>query len=281
MDKLAGAGVRAVVYDVIFDRASEDPAVDEAFAAAMRRFRGVGEDGEKISEGEGGLVFLAFGRESEIVLGAEITQLVPATDVLLEAADDFGLVAYGDEVFMARRLTAGTVDEPSLTWNAAQALGVEWDEASRGDERWINFVGPPPRKDEKDLSIVGFDASTVLDGGVHPSLLRDKIVVVGGKPGIVGMALGLDLFETPFHRLWLGEKLPLMSGVELQANQLANLLNGNWLTRTADHVELAIIWVAGLLVGVVFSLVKPVRGTVVGRAVRGVVSGAGCGVDAL
>ncbi len=42
LNKLGEAGARAVVYDLIFDLPSKDPEVDEAFAAAMLRFRGGG-----------------------------------------------------------------------------------------------------------------------------------------------------------------------------------------------------------------------------------------------
>ena len=45
LDRLREEGARMVVYDLIFDRASGDPAVDLEFAAAMRRFRGVDENG--------------------------------------------------------------------------------------------------------------------------------------------------------------------------------------------------------------------------------------------
>ncbi|RYG18456.1 CHASE2 domain-containing protein, partial [bacterium] len=41
LDLLNEAGARAVVYDLIFDLPSQDPAIDREFAAAMLRFRGV------------------------------------------------------------------------------------------------------------------------------------------------------------------------------------------------------------------------------------------------
>lgn len=91
---------------------------------------------------------------------------------------------------------------------------------------------------------------------------RDKVVVIGGEPGIVGEVLGKDLFSTPFHRFPIIGKLPLMSGVEVQANGLSNLLHGNWLTRTGHAFDLCLIVMAGVLTGVGLTLLRPVRGII-------------------
>jgi adenylate cyclase len=50
-----------------------------------------------------------------------------------------------------------------------------------------------------------------------------------------------------------------MSGVEIQANGLANLLQGNWLTRLSREFDLVLIVMAGVLTGVGLSLIRPVR----------------------
>ena len=225
LDKLGEAGARAVVYDLIFDLPSKDPEVDEAFAAAMLRFRGVDENWDPIKGAPRRHVFLACGRESYEQAGALIERLIPPNDQLIGAADDFGLVALvTGKNFTVRELITGTPDEPSLTWKAAAALGGELDEEDRlNPKRWLNYAGPPrrPGKIDQAPAIVSIGASEVMSG--VPSLLRDKIVVVGAKPGIVGAELGLDLFNTPFHRLDSRGELPPMSGVEIQANGLINL----------------------------------------------------------
>jgi adenylate cyclase len=74
---------------------------------------------------------------------------------------------------------------------------------------------------------------------------------------MVGAAAGIDLFATPFHRLDLRGDLALMSGVEVQANLLANLLRNNWLVRSTEGSDLWMIKIAGLLAGILFTWLRP------------------------
>jgi adenylate cyclase len=259
LDALNQAGARAVLYDVIFNQSME---VDGKFAAAMRRFRGLKENGEPIPGQPRRLILLACERKTSAITAAAIEQLVVPNDTLLDAADDFGLVAVDDDSFLIRKLPVGTAEEPSLIWKAALALGAKLDESERlSPQRWLNFAGPPP--DPADPASVpaipSCKASTVLGGSPNPGFFHDKIVLVGGEPGVLGAELGKDLFNTPFHRYQLGGKLPLMSGVEMQANGLANLLQGNWLVRSERRFELSLVITAGLLLGAGFTLLRPVR----------------------
>lgn len=261
LHRLKEAGARAVVYDIIFDREYEDPQVDRDFAAAIRSFRGVNDSGEPIPGVQRRYVLLACERKTIQVTGVVGEQLIPPTEVLLDAADDFGLVAVDDDAYMVRKLPTGTLDEPSLVWKAAVALGGKLQEKDRLVPRWINFVGPPPDPSASAAAvpIPACGAASLLDGSVNPAFFYDKIVVIGGEPGVLGAVMGKDLFNTPFHRFQLGGKLPLMSGVEVQANALTNLLQGNWLTRTSRRFELGLMIAAGVLVGAGFTLLRPVR----------------------
>ncbi len=111
-------------------------------------------------------------------------------------------------------------------------------------------------------------------GGV-PSLLRDKIVVVGAKPGITGEELGLDLFSTPFHRLDARGDLPLMSGVEIQANGLINLLRQNWLVRSSSRFDTFLVVLSGVLAGFFFAWLRPLRAMIVALLCVGALVAAG------
>lgn len=242
LDKLSAAGARAVVYDVIFEANSADPALDAAFAESMKKYRA-----------GGGVVMLAAGREVTQQAGVAMERLIIPNDTLLDAADDFGIVALvHDDRFTVRELIPGTRDEASLTWKTALKLGAKLDEARRLDDRWINYAGPHD-------SIPSVSAKNVLDG-VDAAFFRGKVVVIGGKPGIVSPKLGEDLFSTPFHRLDRRGNVPLMSGVEVQANMLVNLLRGNWLTRSSDRTDLVLVLGVALAAGWAFSRLRPFTG---------------------
>ncbi|MCX6879098.1 MAG: adenylate/guanylate cyclase domain-containing protein [Verrucomicrobia bacterium] len=265
LDKLGEAGAKAVVYDIVFDRKSKDPAIDLEFAEAIRKFRGVDAAGKPIAGLPQRHVMLACGRRTFTGTGHAIEQLVTPTEVLMDAVeDDFGLVAWDDDEFIIRKLATGSRDEPSLIWQTAIALGTPLDDSSRLEPRWLNFVGPPADPSDRTSSgpIPSCAAESVLLGGMSAGFFHDKVVVIGGEPGIIGMALGKDLFSTPFHRFQIGGKLPLMSGVEVQANGLANLLQRNWLTRSSRDFDLGLIIVSGILAGAGLTLIRPIRGII-------------------
>ena len=269
---LGESGAKAVIYDIIFDQVSGDPSIDREFADEMRKFRGVDAAGNPIPGAPRRQIMLACGRRNFNTTGMAGEQLIPPIDPLLEAADDFGLVAWDDDAYMIRKLSAGSKDEASLIWKAAVALGTNLDESRRMEPRWINFMGPPsgPGNQSGHVPIPSCTAGNLLLGGVHPSFFRDKVVMIGGEPGIVGEALGNDLFSTPFHRFRIGGKLPLMSGVEMQANGLANFLQGNWLNKSSPDSDRHLILAAGILLGAGLTLLRPVRA--IAAAVVGVIA---------
>jgi adenylate cyclase len=264
LDRLGEAGARMVVYDIIFDLPSTNPEIDKAFAESIRRFRGVDAAGNPIPGAPRRQVLLACGRKVFQTTGMAGEQLVPPTDLLLDAADDFGLVAVDDDTFRIRKLPTGSRDESSLVWKAAQHAGSKLDENRRMDIRWMNYAGPPqdPKRPGTTAPIQSCGADSLLRGGADPWFFRNKIVVIGGEPGIVGEALGKDLFETPFHRFQIAGKVPLMSGVEVQANALANLLQHNWLVRSTPRFDLYLIVAAGLLIGAGLAILRPLTAIV-------------------
>lgn len=274
--EIGKAGARAVVYDVLFDLPSEDPEIDREFAAAMLRFRGVDENWEPIPAARQRSVFLACGRKSYEQTGVIVEQLIPPIDELLGAADDFGLVALvHDDSFTVRELTTGTSDEPSLTWKAAVALGAELSEDERLSPKWINYAGPPRRPDDRISrpAIQSLGAAEVIQG--VPTFLRDKVVVIGARPEIVGAEAGLDLFSTPYKRFDRRGDLPLMSGVEVQANMLVNLMKRNWLTRSGARFDLWMVVLAGCFAGFVFTRLRPMRAVIAAIVAVGLLITAG------
>lgn len=273
LDALNEAGAKAVVYDVLFTKPWPDPEVDEKFAAAIRSFRGVDEAGDALPGVPRRHVLMACGRETISKTAVRGERLIPPTDVLDDVVDDIGLVAFPrDREQIIRRLSTGNGDYPSIAWQAALALGGKVEKGSRLDPRWINYIGPPPGKGKlgSNPAIHSCFSSDVIGArdqsgnrprnlSVDTEFFRDKIVVVGGLPGIAGKELGEDLFNTPFHRIGSGASLERLGGVDLQANVLSNLLKGNWLTRSSDRFDLYLVVAIGILAGLGCALLKPAR----------------------
>jgi len=257
LDALRESGARAAVYDILFDEEWPEPEVDAAFAEAMRRFRA-----------EGGYVILAAARDTAEHLGIAMERIVPPCDELLDAADDFGLVALvHDSRYVVRELPAGTRDEASLAWKAASALGAPLDESRRLDSRWINYAGPPqhPDRPARPPPILSLPAGALLEGADR-RLLEDKIAVIGGQPDLLDRRPGEDQFATPYHRWDHRGRFPLMAGVEVQANALANLLHGSWLERSSGRTELALVLGVALFAGAGLSRLRPASGLVAALA---------------
>jgi adenylate cyclase len=51
-----------------------------------------------------------------------------------------------------------------------------------------------------------------------------------------------------------------MSGVEMQANALANLIQGNWLVRSSSQFDLWLVSLAGICIGIGLSVLRPAGG---------------------
>ncbi|MEP4078030.1 CHASE2 domain-containing protein [Haloferula sp.] len=261
LDKLGEAGARVVAYDIIFDQELDDPSIDQEFAEAILRFRGVDADWNPIPGMPQRQVILACGRKTINFSGIAGEQLIPPTDALMGAADDFGVVFFDDDSYFIRKVSTGTLDEPSLTWKTAKAAGAELNEEQRMETRWMNFAGPPPdpSNQESIIPIPSFPAKSLLEDDDLSGLYKDKIVIIGGEPGVVGAELGDDLFNTPYHRFPIKGKPPLMSGVEVQANGLANLINGNWITRSSHRFDTVLTVLAGLIIGGILTFLRPLR----------------------
>jgi hypothetical protein len=78
-----------------------------------------------------------------------------------------------------------------------------------------------------------------------PDFFRNKIIFIGIQPQTTLADGEADEFRTPYVR-WTGES---SGGVEIMLTSFLNLANGDWLRRPAWWIELAILVIAGILIG--------------------------------
>ena len=222
LDRLTRDGARLVLFDLIFDEPSMDPAADTQFADAIHR---------------NGRVVLASDYERVVQANFQTDEPVPPTAILSSVAP-WGTAKYPiDPDYGIRQLAVGTPDQPSAGWVAAGLLGSSVTNHSQAklSDAWLNYYCPPMRLRAIDLDQVLNTNQTPAEG-----YFRDKIVVIGARPeaGIAGDKR--EIFRTPYSTFGWADA----PGPAVQAFNLLNLLRGDWLNRAPACVEsvLFILW---------------------------------------
>lgn len=224
LDRLAAAGARSVLLDVIFSEPSSNPDSDRQLARSLCR---------------AGNVLLPLLRESVPRYG-EPPREIPPTAPLAGCAAGIGHInveADSDGTVRSVYLREGPLGQPRplLAWQAfADAGAMPMPMPDLDDMRNL----PGWQRDHAiRIPFIGADAGfpsvpyvSVLRGEVPDSLLRDRLVLVGATAPGLG-----DRYVTP-----LSASLGTTPGVEIQAN----ILNGLLQQRTAVDLQ---PWLAALL----------------------------------
>ncbi|MEW3862377.1 CHASE2 domain-containing protein [Pseudomonas aeruginosa] len=224
LDRLAAAGARSVLLDVIFSEPSSNPDSDRQLARSLCR---------------AGNVLLPLLRESVPRYG-EPPREIPPTAPLAGCAAGIGHInveADSDGTVRSVYLREGPLGQPRplLAWQAfADAGAMPMPMPGLDDMRNL----PGWQRDHAiRIPFIGADAGfpsvpyvSVLRGEVPDSLLRDRLVLVGATAPGLG-----DRYVTP-----LSASLGTTPGVEIQAN----ILNGLLQQRTAVDLQ---PWLAALL----------------------------------
>jgi adenylate cyclase len=234
LDRLTRDEARLIFYDIVFDTPASDAAGDTVLAESLHRF---------------GKVIL--GATLEIVQpmsGVKQERIIPPLKLLRKAAAGWGILAFKpiDADYGVRQLFPGTSDIPSATWKTAEVLEAKATREPREsvEQRWINYYGPA-----NTFSSVNF-AQALDPEGVPPGYFKNKIVMVGGRSAVGYLAKGQDEFGTPYAR----GTHQFTSGLEVHATVLLNLLRGEWLTRTPEKWEAAVLIFVGLIAGALAAL---------------------------
>lgn len=241
--RLADAGARLVVFDILFTTPSPDVEADAEFRAALAAGPPVvlaAETALSSSTGAGGPV-----------VRSHRVNLPEAS--LLAAAAGWGLAeAAVDTDFVARRLFPGLpgLDAPSLGLAVTRLLGRA--EAAPLDA-WIRYAGPP-------LSLPHVNYSQALrPEETADARFRGRIVVVGARPMAGMFGERRDELRSPF-RTWRDPDR-FMPAAEVHATEIWNRLEGAWLRRLPPGAEALLLAAAawGLAWGL-FRLRPPAAG---------------------
>jgi len=224
LGRLRRGGAAAVVFDVFFTEPGNE-TTNALLAAAMAAH---------------GRVVLC-GELSKITdPGFSGWQPVPPKEPFHHSAAVWGLGNIdpepGDHV--VRRLFPGTDLDPSLAWAAATVLKAPVTTGERtkffSQPRWLRYYG-----ESGALQDLNYYAALKRP----PEFFRDKIVFVGWKPRVLFGGEEAEEFSGPATR-WRG---PNLSGMDIHATALLNLLRGEWLVRLPWLAEVLLLCAASTL----------------------------------
>jgi CHASE2 domain-containing sensor protein/predicted Ser/Thr protein kinase len=221
IDRLHADGAAVIAFDIEFNRPTS-PAQDNALRAAAGRARPVAFATSEIDQ---------FGRTE--VLGGPLfqRQIGAVVGSALARPDSSGVI---------RRIPYAVKGLPSFPVVIAELRTGRHVDAAQfvNGGPLIDYLGPA-----KTFATVSF--VDVLDGQIAASAFRDRVVLVGVTAPSVG-----DLHPSPFG---------VLPGVEVQANEVATILDGYPLRAVPGWLTVALI--------LALALVAPVASTLGGAVV--------------
>lgn len=238
LERLAKAGVKRVVFDIIFSGPSGDPEADEALAKAF------------------GLLPTAIGVEF-----AREAQNMPVKKVhlpyepFLKTVGELALVKKPlDGEYVRRFKTGGQSDLTNKYRSLAEAaanLPPGTPEPDTNDLIW--FYGPAN-------TIISYPYVDVLEEFIPDEELKGKVVFVGLA---LQSALGpsqKDAFLTSFQVKDTPDGVELASrtfGVEIHATAALNLIHQEWIHRYSTQSERIVFGTATFVVALIFFYLSP------------------------
>jgi CHASE2 domain-containing sensor protein len=233
LDRLTADGCRLVVFDIVFS----EPGTPEANTDLARAMRANGK------------VVLAAALNYPGRAQISTTQPLLPLPEFMDAAAGWGIAELDVTATpgrVARQYFVGTEHHPALPRVAARVAGVAVPSAPslREPKPWLNYYGPP-------LSLPYFSFADVTN---QPAgTFANKVVFVGARPTTLKAMDEADQFRTPYT-LWRREFSP---GVEIGATAFLNLVRNDALHRLARGKEILFLSGAGILLGGLIGLLRP------------------------
>jgi adenylate cyclase len=238
---LNDAGVRAIIFDVIFAGESH-PEEDDEMAAAI---------------GESRVPVILAATEEQVVdprIGRLTKQLLPF-DKFTQANAQVGYATMhpdSDQVLRQTRLSVNGT--PSLSLQAFYALGGKVIDPEKlpvsryqkdDPELFINYSGGT-----RHIYTVSYYQAIDYQDFLPPELLKDKVAFVGRAMAVADLSerrMEKDTFPTPFSLAGSA----MMPGTEVHANALTTLLGGDYIEKASALETWIVLVVLALLISAV------------------------------
>jgi len=234
LERLTKDHARLVLFDVLMDQASPDPAVDETFARGMREHERVVLVAESVKQLQSNFL-------------TDVT--VPPIQIFQDAAAGYGLASVRpDEDFSIRKIDTGDGNTPSASLVAARLLARR--DIPKVDNAWLNYYCSPGGLN--GFRAINLDAA--LDENLPAGYFRDKIVVIGARPEARVAGADREEFGNPYSNL---ADAPRSSGAAVHALSLLNLARGDWLRRLSVLQEFIVCIVWGVVIYLLLMRLTP------------------------
>ena len=251
IEHLNKGGARVIGFDVLFAERSEDPAEDQALERAIRKA------GNAVLVSEHAIVDDPLFRH---------TIRVDPIPSLKEAAEIGMATLQIDPDGVVRRVKLSSPDLLSfpvqivrryMTHRTREQGGVPIPSWKRWNERevLINYLGP-----SRTIKTVSYYQVLDYEHMLPPGVFAGKIVLVGQSLNTVSEPerMSPDTFLTPFSVVAEGPT----SGVEIQANIVANLLQGDFIVECGATERTAVLLLIALIGSLMLLKFKPVNGLI-------------------
>ncbi|HRQ37525.1 MAG TPA: CHASE2 domain-containing protein [Chloroflexota bacterium] len=250
VERLAAAGARVIVFDVMFDAASADAEADGRLAAAMAEAGNVVQPvlgrGDAFHDVPGTLRF-----EERILPYAPLLAVSAAVGHtnILHDGDGYvrrlpTIMATSEERYLSLPMAALLVftvgrsalaELPVVENGVLPFLGRQIPVGTVG-EMSIYYAGPPATPEQQTFTMVSY--ADVLDGRVPDEMFKNKIVL-----------LGITATSEPDSYLTAVSRGRPMYGVEILANVIESIWSEHFIAYPGTVTRVAVLLILGVLTG--------------------------------
>jgi adenylate cyclase len=241
---LTNAGARVIGLDIFFFDPSANPADDQALASALANAKA----SVSVNQIHPTTDFNGITNELPLPIFQKsltsfgITEVTRDQDAIIRGVtgyESFNGINYYNWSFQLARLYLG-VDPPSNPTPNGLTFNGKFIPLNNKNQLLTNFAGPSGTYTHK------YSAAFVPLGDYPPELFRDKIVLIGSTSPTLQ-----DYYSTPFS------PTSPTPGVEIVANTVATILQGNYLSKAPPWTAIVLIILAAIAAWFISKIPRP------------------------
>ena len=125
--------------------------------------------------------------------------------------------------------------------------------ARANQSEFINFKGNIGFTESSKPTYVALDFDQILNEQFEPSVIKNKIILIGFMGKKLGTKSFDDKFYTPLNKNYVGKSTPDMYGVVIHANIVSMVLSGKYINEMNNWLNLVVVFFVALFSVSLFS----------------------------